>query len=182
MRKLILIGFCLFLFSSLSAQLALSKMVGKNADKYRLGYNLFSFFDIPLNYENQSIRVELMDLAYYPGKDGNGFTTGSASCYLSIKIGYKYVFSETRTGFYLEPAAGYCRVVTAFEGEDATFGDGIAGALEGGYSLEVGERGHMFHFGLKCETDRAGSAHTINSVSFRVSYQFNLFRRMQSSM
>src|SRR4030095_15730485 len=123
--------------------LSLTKMVGKNANKYKLGYDLFAFYDFPLNSEGnfKSIRLELMDLAYFPGKDGNGFTTGSARAYISIKIGYKNIFSETKTGFYIEPSLGYCRVVEANEDEDATYGDGIAGAFEAGYNLEVGERG-----------------------------------------
>lgn len=166
---------CIYTNSS-HAQLALSKMLGKDADKYRLGYGLFTFFNFPLQNENQSIRLELMDLAYFRGKDGNGFTTGSARAYLSVKLGYKHVFSETKTGFYLEPAAGYCRVVYTTEGEDATHGDGLAMAMEGGYSLEVGQRGHVINLGIKYESDRGGKSHVINSVGLRLSYEFNMFR------
>ena len=57
------------------------------------------------------------------------------------------------------------------------YGDGVALALEAGYSLEVGQRGHEINFGLKYETDLAGANHTISSVGLRVSYQFNLFRK-----
>jgi hypothetical protein len=179
MKKLLLLFFLFLLYSSLDAQLSIAKLVGKNANNFKLGYGLFSFWDFHLNdQENKSIRLELMDIVVFPGKGGGSFftnTTGKG--YFSLKLGYKNIFSETKTGFYLEPSVGWCRVVSAEE-PDGTYGDGIALALEGGYSLEVGERGHSFNFGLKYETDRAGSpSYTINSIGFRVSYAFNMFRK-----
>jgi len=121
-----------------------------------------------------------MDLAYFPGKDGNGFTSGSARAYISVKVGYKLILSETRTGWYIEPSLGYCRVVDAPDNEpEATSGDGVAAALEGGYNLEAGQRGHELAVGLKYETDRAGRAHTISSIGLRFSYSFNLFRKRE---
>lgn len=182
MKKISLFLLIGIVSSSLHAQLSLTKMVGKNAAKYRLGYDLFSFYDFPLNSDGnyKSIRLELMDLAFFPGKDGKAFTTASAQGYLSIKLGYKNIFSETKTGFYVEPSVGYCRVVDAPAGaSQGTFGDGIAGAMEAGYNLEVGQNGHELTFGLKYETDRAGAAHTISSVGFRFSYSFNLFRKKE---
>ena len=68
----------------------------------------------------------------------------------------------------MTPATGRHRPVMA---------DGVAAALEAGYSLEVGQRGHEINFGLKYEADIAGANHTISSLGFRVSYQFNLFRK-----
>jgi hypothetical protein len=119
-----------------------------------------------------------MDFAFFPKKGENVFTTTAGSkAYISAKLGYKYVFSETQTGFYIIPSAGYCRVVTIEQGEDPTHGDGIAGALEGGYSLEVGQKGHAINLGLKYEYDRGGATHLIQSVGLRVSYSFGLFRR-----
>ena len=181
MKKIILsLSFiCLFSYAS-RAQLMVSKMVGKDASKYGLGYGLFTYFDFPLASENQSFRLELMDLAFFPSKGENLFTsTADMAGYISIKAGYKYVFSETQAGFYLLPAVGYTRVVMTHEGSDATYGDGIAAALEGGYSLEVGEKGHMINFGLKYEYDRGNSTHIIQSVGFRVSYAFGLFRNKE---
>jgi len=181
MKKIFLsVLFTIMAFSFLHAQLSLTKMVGKNADKYKLGYDIFTFYNFPLNEEgNKSVQLELLDFAWFRGKDGDGFNTGSAKAYVSIKVGYKNIFSETKTGFYLEPSVGYCNVVdmSADQTEDATSGNGIAAALEGGYSLEVGQKGHTVNLGLKYETDRAGSLHTISSVGFRVSYQFNMFRK-----
>jgi len=164
------------LSSSLHAQLALVKMVGKNADKSKIGFGAFGFYDFPLNdIGNNSIRLEILDAAYFPPKNTD---TDASKVYISIKLGYKHIFSETKTGFYLEPQAGYCRVIFVEENEpEATFGDGIALALEGGYSLEVGQNSNTFNFGLKYETDRAGSIHTISAIGLRISYSFNLFRR-----
>lgn len=165
--------------SSIYGQLSVVKLIGKNADRYKLGYCLFSFIDFPIkSTENQSIRLELMDLAFFPGKNGNFFTTDYGRAYISIKAGYKYIFSETRTGFYIEPSAGYARVVDVLADRDEPlYGDGYALALESGYSLEVGQRDHVMNFGIKYETDR--SKLVLSSVGLRVSYTFNMFRRKE---
>jgi hypothetical protein len=173
MKKLVILFFLfLVLSSSLKAQLSITKMIGKNADKYKLGYCVFAFYDFPLTEEgNRSLRLELMDLAFFPGKEYNDTVQMSfgpalrtlSKAYLSIKLGYKYIFSEDQTGFYIEPSAGWARVIEADEGE-ANYGDGIALALETGYSLEVGQRGHVLNLGLKYENDRGGASHTISST------------------
>lgn len=167
--------------ASLYSQLMVTKMIGKNSSESRLGYGLFAFYDFSLrNAENESIRLELMDLAFFPTKsDSNAIPIG----YISIKIGFKYTFSDTKTGFYIEPQAGYCRVVSNDPNNLSTqtsYGDGVALALEVGYSLEIGQRGHMINFGIKYEDDIAGSPNTMSSVGFRVSYTFNMFKRRDS--
>lgn len=163
---------------SVQSQVMVTKIIGKYSGQSQLGWGLFAFYDFPLfQSQNQSLRVELMDFGFFPTKiDSLAVPIG----YLSIKLGYKYVFSETKTGFYLEPSAGYCRVVFNDPNDyqtQSSYGDGVALALEAGYSLEVGQRGHEINFGLKYETDLAGADHTISSVGLRVSYQFNLFRK-----
>jgi hypothetical protein len=178
MRKTILISLFFFLISyAARSQLMVTKLIGKNASESKLGYGIFAFYDFPLkNTENQTIRLELLDFGFYPSKTD---TVVVPIGYLSIKLGYKYIFSETKTGFYLEPQAGYCRVVSNDPNNFSTqssVGDGVALALEFGYCLEVGQRGHVINFGLKYEHDMAGSPNTISSIGFRVSYQFNLFR------
>ena len=180
MKRLILLFSFTILLSSLHAQLSVTKLFGKDADRYKLGFALFSFYDFPLNSGSyyKSIRLELMDFAYYPGKDGNFFSATYGTGYLSIKLGYKLIFSETQTGFYVEPSAGYCSVTNAETNlENASKKSGYAAALEGGYSIAVGESGQALSLGLKFETDRAGADHTLNSLGFRVAYQFNLFRK-----
>lgn len=161
----------------MSAQLMISKVVGKNADKYKLGYGIFSFYDFPVGeVGNNSVRLELFDAAVFPSKSqGWDSLTG----YVSIKLGFKHIFSsETTTGFYVEPQIGYGRVVSGETGpNDANYGDGIAAALEAGYTVEVGQRGQHLNFGVKYETIKADKEHTISSVGLRFSYEFNMFRR-----
>lgn len=165
---------CLVSASS-KAQLMVSKMVGKGTDKYGLGYGLFGFLDYPIASGNQSLRLEIAEFVFYPSKGEEFFTTTADSKgYLSIRAGYKYVFSETQNGFYLTPSVGYCRVVDIVEGFEATYGDGIAAALEAGYSLGIGGKGHSINLGLKYETDRGGKGYVLNSVGLRLSYAFNL--------
>jgi hypothetical protein len=177
-KRVLVLVFILACASGAKSQVMITKIVGKYASQSQLGWGLFAFYDFPLfQSENQSLRVELMDFGYFPTKiDSVAVPIG----YLSIKAGYKYVFSETKTGFYLEPSVGYCRVVFNDPQDFQTqtsYGDGVAAALEAGYSLEVGQRGHQINFGLKYEADIAGTDHTIASVGFRVSYQFNLFKK-----
>ncbi len=134
MKKIILVPFflCLFSFASHS-QLMVSKLIGKGASKFGLGYGLFTYLDFPRASENQSFRIELVEFAFYPTKGENFFTsTADGRAYLSIKLGYKYVFSETQAGFYLLPSAGYCKTVFVNQGEETITGDGFATALEGG--------------------------------------------------
>ncbi len=165
------------LSSSLYSQIAVAKLVGKDAGNYKLGYGLFAYYDIPINeMGNRSFRIELIDVAYFPSKNTDIY---GAKGYVSIKLGYKNIFSETKTGFYIEPQLGYCRVVITNGGVSKNYGDGIAIAGELGYAIEVGERGHALNFGLKYETDRAGADYTISSVGFRVSYSFNFLKRRE---
>lgn len=175
--KYLLLSLLICFSSNIFAQLSIAKVVGKNADKFKIGYCVFSYYDFPIGeIGNNSIRIELMDLAVFPSKN-KGWD--SLAGYLSIKAGFRHIFSsESKTGFYIEPQIGYCRVVSAETGpNDAIVGDGIALALETGYTIELGERGNGLNFGLKYETDRAGKDKTISSVGFRISYDFKLFRR-----
>lgn len=156
-----------------------SKLIGKDSEKYGLGYGLFSYIDIPTVHDNQSLRIELLDVALFPTKGENLFKTYEGiKGYVSIKLGYKYVFSETQTGFYLLPSAGYTRVIfTHANSDETTYGNGIAGALEGGYTLEVGQSGHSISLGTKYEYNRGNAEHTLQSVGLRLSYAFGMFRR-----
>jgi hypothetical protein len=155
-----------------------TKLVGKNFTQSKLGFGLFGYYEFPFkNTQNNSIRIELFDFGYFPTKSD---TLSIPIGYISIKIGYKHIFSETKTGFYFEPQAGYCRVVSNDPNNlttQSSYGDGFALALEFGYSLEVGERGHVINIGLKYENDIAGSPNSMSSLGFRVSYAFNLFGR-----
>ncbi|HVG16200.1 MAG TPA: hypothetical protein VM935_14615 [Chitinophagaceae bacterium] len=180
MKKILLSLLCLTLISiATHAQFTVAKLVGKDSDKYGTGYGLFSYIDVPLAQENQSFRLELMDFAFFPTKGEKFFTsTAGAKSYLSIKLGYKYVISETQEGFYLLPSVGYCNTMLAIEGQEKIISNhGVAGALEGGYTVEVGQRGHTINLGVKYEYDRGSATNIIQTVGLRLSYGFGLFRR-----
>lgn len=182
MKKIFLLSLTILLCATASqAQLMVAKLIGKDAHKFGLGYGIFTNLDFPLRNENQSIRIELVDIAGFATKGSSIFSSsGDARGYISIKLGYKYVFSETQEGFYLIPSFGYCHTIFTYEGADDVSADGIAGALEGGYSLGVGQRGNLLNFGLKYEYDRGNAENTVQSIGFRVSYQFGLFRKRDS--
>lgn len=148
------------------SQLAVAKMIGKNSKNSKLGYGLFAYWDIPVNdIGNRSVMIELVDVAYFPRKNSD---IESVIGYLSVKAGYRYIFSaETKTGVYVEPSLGYCRVVSSEEKDngDALTGDGIALAAEAGYTIEVGEQADNLNFGLKYERDMAGSKISLSSIA-----------------
>jgi len=177
--------FVLFFFLSFAemgySQLMVSKQLGKSGENSKLGYGTFASFDYPLpRLPNQSIRLEILDFAYFPRKDED---IQSLLGYLSIKLGYKYVFSEDQAGWYLIPSAGWVRVVSADDPTNnpsvKSYKDGIALALEGGYSIPVGRGDGTINLGLKYEDDLAGTFYntdfTLRSLSFRASYAFHIF-------
>ncbi len=155
-----------------------SKLIGKDSENYGTGFGLFAFLDFPLASENQSIRVELLDYTYYPAK-GQGFFSGTdGRGYISAKLGYKYVFSETNSGFYLLPSAGWGAVVLVTAGEDkAKEYHGIAAAMEAGYSFGLGEGNHAINLGLKYDYGSGSKGISQQSVSLRLSYSFGFFGR-----
>ena len=74
MKRLFLPAFLFLLYAPCHAQFTIAKMVGKNADEYKLGYGLFSFIGFYLNEEeNKSICLELMDLVSFVNKEGGSF-------------------------------------------------------------------------------------------------------------
>lgn len=176
MKRIFFLLVSLIITSLSFGQLMISKRIGKNADNSKIGYGTFLYYDFPLNEEgNRSIRLELLDLAYFSRVDEN---IDNPIGYISIKGGYKYIFSESKTGLYVEPQIGWARVVSSIQTDNPGDGDGLALAFETGYSLEVGQRGHTINFGLKLESDLGKSAdYTSTSIGFRVSYAFDLFKR-----
>jgi len=178
-KSFIIFIFSLFMTSSLYSQVMVTKLIGKNSKNSGVGFGVFSFLDFPLHInqmENQSIRFEWVDFAYYPPI--NSYIP-SIIAYISNKLGYRYIFSETKTGFYIEPEAGFGQVV--INEPDSTNDKtayGLALALEVGYSLEVGQRGNSLIFGLKYENDLPSSyQYNANSIGFRFAFCFQLLRR-----
>ena len=72
------------------------------------------------------------------GKEINSQGYDIARGYISIKLGYRKIFSEeSKTGFFVEPQSGYCRVVVVDDRYlEATYGDGVAAAIEAGTVLK----------------------------------------------
>lgn len=175
--KIILCFLVSILLCTLSySQLMVSKRFGKNSDNSSIGFGTFVYWDFPLaGAENKSIRLELMDLAFYPQKSD---TINTVLGYISIKLGYKYIFSETQTGIFIEPQVGWCKVVNS-EGAEGSSGNGVALAFETGYSIEVGQRSNAIILGLKYEADLAGAKYTCNSLGLRLSYTFHLGRKRE---
>ena len=175
MRKNLLVFLALIVISTtVHAQLSGIKNLGKTSVNHPWGWGFFAYYNFPLNETaNRNLVIELLDLGYFPTK---GEDDGMPDGYISIKAGYKYIFSEeTATGFYAEPQLGWALVDNGTPVNKTH--NGVAAAIEGGYALEVGQNANTLNFGVKYEADIAGQNQTINAVSLRVSYSFHLFRR-----
>jgi hypothetical protein len=176
-KKKLLLIVLLFICSgsTLHSQLAVLKMVGgKHSKEYKIGFGTFYTIGIPVNETgSQNISLELIDFAYFPVKSSSDLEEGGG--YFSFKLGYRYIFSEeSKTGFFVEPQAGFC--LTAIGPENDIGGDpgkGIALAMIAGYSLEVGQRGNNFIFGLLHEADLAGNNQSIHSFGLRVAFNYS---------
>lgn len=183
MKKIVLtIGLMAGMMNISSAQLIISKMIGKDARNYGMGFGTFTFLDFPLAAGNKSIVVELLEFTYFPVKGGGGFFSAPAGKgYYSIKLGYKNYFSEDGTGFYIQPSAGWAAVSIARENEpEADEAYGFSGSLEGGYSFPVGQTtSQKINLGLKYEYCYAKESHQIQTIGLRMSYSFGLFRRRE---
>ncbi|MEO6232111.1 MAG: hypothetical protein ABJB11_23730 [Ferruginibacter sp.] len=178
MKKNLLTIFALLLCAMQSSgQVSFVKLLGKNSANTTYGVGLSAFYDFPLNQSSNSMRLELMNLNIFPPKDKD---LVSVAANISIKLGYRHLFSETTTGFYIEPQLGFGRVVVSDPSlpNQARHADGLAIAMEGGYCVGVGERDNFFYFGLKYENDLPGNSdYNINSMALKVGYAFHLFRR-----
>ncbi|MCO5240323.1 MAG: hypothetical protein M9904_09725 [Chitinophagaceae bacterium] len=175
MNKFIFLLSCMLLLSLFSySQLGVLKMIGQDAEKAKLGYSLFLAYNINASEAgNRVVTLELLDGGFFPDKQEY---EDRLIGYISIKAGYRYIFNEEdKTGFFLEPQLGYCKVVR--NREEALSKSGVAAALIGGYSLQTDSRGSSLCFGLKYEADVAGKEYTLQSIGFRVAYIFSLTRR-----
>jgi hypothetical protein len=172
-KQFFLLFFSLFLAASLNAQIGIATRIGNGASTAKLGYNFFFHYDFPLNEDgNRSVKLHLVDFSFFPSKIKDDIESGC----ISIKLSYKHIFSEDQTGFYVEPQAGYCWVVSEATIElPDNIGRGLAVAMQGGYNLEVGQRGNSLDFGLKFESCMPASKYMVNSLGFRVAYAFRLF-------
>jgi len=172
MKKQLLTLLFFLSFHYTHAQVAICQYFGKNASDHKLGFETFAYFSIPIDKESytKSVVIELLDVAFLPTK--NPEPVGETIGYLSIKAGYKKVFSDTRTGFFIEPQFGYADVINyATQGGDTR--SGVAVAMIGGYNLGVGQKFNSLQFDLKYEEDIAGANYTVGTLGLRTSFAFD---------
>jgi len=170
LKKILLFQAAIFLFFFLSGQVSVMKIVGKNAGGYKPTIGIFYFFDIPVNpEENNSISFEVFDFGNFSVKNNYGNEPAAS---LSVKGGFRHIFSaEGKTGFFIEPQAGYSW--TTSDKSYSTIQGGLALAIVTGYSMEVGFSGHSLLFGFKYETDLPGSNQQINTIGFRFAFNYS---------
>lgn len=161
MRQTIL--FVLFLFCSrqIQAQIAVSKIIGKNSKDFGLGYGAFLKFSYPVS-DAADVTLEA-GVNIFPEKDDPAY--GWAT--IPVKAGYRYTLNGTGRGFYVEPQVGYN--VYGIDPDDNTYrGLVLAGGI--GYLFQpIGKIN--FDLGLLYESSqhKGGAA---NYVSLRLTHNF----------
>ena len=170
LKKLFLFHAAMFLFIFLSGQVSVIKIVGKNADGYKSATGIFYSFDLPVNpVENNSVTFELFDFGNFYVKNNSG---KEPTAYLSVKGGFRHIFAtEGKTGFFIEPQAGYCW--TTSDKSYLNIQGGLALAMVTGYSQEVGFSGNSLVFGFKYEMDLPGSDSQVNTIGFRFAFNYS---------
>lgn len=180
MRQIIILLCVLSLSKFSKGQVTVAKLLGKDASTYGVGYGLFAFYDFTVNDDKNSIRLELMDIVLFGSKGGDVFSqaNGTAKGSFSARVGYKYIFSDTKTGFYALPSIGYCRTMFSPEIGEGIWSNGVAFAFEGGYQIEVGQRGNYINAGLKYGYDHTKTTELrLQSLALRLYYSFGLHKR-----
>ena len=170
LKKLFLFHAAVFLFIFLPGQVSVIKIVGKNADGYNTGTGIFYSFDLPVNPgENNSVTIELFDFGNFYVKNNSG---KEPTAYLSVKGGFRHIFNtEGKTGFFIEPQAGYCW--TKSDKSYLNIHGGLALAMVTGYSQEVGFSGNSLVLGFKYEIDLPGSDKQFNTIGLRFAFNYN---------
>lgn len=177
MKKNFLYLFTILLFSTSSfGQLMTTKVIGKNAKEFKTGVGVFANLEMPLNQSfNRSVVLEICDCGIFSGKSN----LDTSAAFVSVKIGYKKIFSNTQTGFYINPSVGVGWAFMAKNVVDTLskrFGPAMA--IEAGYSLEVGKRGNAICLGLKCESDVPFSTYNLTTLQLRIAYSFHNRKRV----
>ena len=91
----------MFISVTVSAQLQISKLVGKNSSDYKLGFGGFLKFSYPIS-EAADVTLEA-GANIFQSKDDPEY----GLAVLPIKAGYRYTINQSGTGFYVEPQVGY---------------------------------------------------------------------------
>ena len=101
MTKNLLLAICLFVSFNLTAQIQVSKIIGKTSKDYGTGYGGYLKVSHPIS-EAADVTVEI---------GANVFSLKENPAYgwavVPIKAGYRYTINQTGTGFYIEPQVGY---------------------------------------------------------------------------
>ena len=166
MLKKSLFTLCLIVSFAANAQIQVSKLIGKDSDKFKIGYGAFLEFSYPLS-QVSDITLEGGFTIFDLKKDTRyGITT------IPVKLGYRYIFSDAGYGFYAEPQVGYN--VGGVDAADKKF-TGLVYAVGAGYLFRPSGK-IQFNAAILYESAlNSGSA--INYLSFRLSHNFSFKRR-----
>lgn len=124
--------FILFLSFRSFAQIEIAKLIGKNSDKYSIGFGASLNFGYQISTAS-SVSAEAGFLAFFVKENKS-----DGLALIPFKLGYRYTFGETGYGFFIQPQAGY-----NFFGANSYNGEwpykGPVSAIGVGYLFETGD-------------------------------------------
>lgn len=126
MKNCLIIFALLIVAAKASAQFEVSRIIGKNSAAYKNGYGIFLKIGYPVT-EQSEVNAELA-MRFFFAKSGEGAGIGL----FPVMAGYRYVFSETGSGIYIEPQLGYNFYEDVAENGDGPY-KGLAYAIGTGY-------------------------------------------------
>lgn len=164
-RKLFTLSLILISFR-LSAQLQVSKLIGKNSEKFSLGYGGFIKYAHPVS-NGSDISLEIGFVSFsLKSNDAYGWIV------VPLKAGYRYTLNQTGHGFYVEPIVGYNFV--GVDPSDKRFTGLVYGGGTGYLFKPAGKIN--IDLGIQYESAlHAGGA--ANYVSLRLTHNFGGGRR-----
>ena len=174
-KKLIILSIICICYYASQAQIEVAKIIGKNSEKYGLGYSAFIKFSYPIT-DADDISLEYGATVFMEkGSSTRGLL------YAPLKLGYRYTLNRTGRGFYVEPQLGFNTIGAYTTYDQGTNIDkkinGFVGGVTAGYLFQP--LGNInFDIGLRFETVKfeGGSA---NAISLKLAHYFNIGRKRE---
>ena len=163
MTKNLLLAISILLSFQLSAQIQISKIIGKTSKDYKSGYGGYLKISHPIS--------EAADITLEVG--ANIFSLKENPDYgwavIPVKAGYRYTLNQTGTGFYIEPQVGYN--VYGIDPNDMKYTGLILGAGAGYLFKPIGNI--KFDLGVLFESSLHKGG-PLNYLSVRLSHNFSI--------
>jgi len=176
MKKLPLAITFVFITTYSWSQIAISHLLPHDGRQYSFGYGGMLKLAYPIS-EGDDITMEGGIVLNF--QKGTGGADGIAIC--PLKLGYRYTFDGSGSGFYVEPQLGYN--LYGVESYEDDYGNGYNNKFNGiiagagtGYIFQAGKHGYQYELGIYSESVFFRQT-AVTSISLRFLCNFNFWNR-----